>query len=72
MSRETRQSGSSLLIAGIVGVIFFLLTDPRAASQPAADYADAVVHASVGTIVGIVGSVLTALIGIWLLMRRVV
>lgn len=72
MTRETRRSGSSLLLAGVVGVIFFLVTDPRAAARPGADYADAVVHAGVGTIIGIVGSVLTALIGVWLLMRRVV
>lgn len=60
------------MLAGLIGVVFFVATDPRAGSRPGADYADAVVHASVGTIVGVVGSVLTAVIGIWLLMRRVV
>ena len=77
MTKDTRRSGLSLVIAGILGVAFFWLTDPRWGWTGAADAAsaptviDAVRQASPGTFVGIAGSALVLLIGLWLMTRRV-
>ena len=74
MTRDTRRSGLSLLIVGAVGMLFFWLTDPRYGwlppGQRAATVVDAIRQATPGTLIGIAGSALVSLIGLWLLTRR--
>lgn len=75
MTRDTRRSGLSLVLAGLLGIGFFWLTDPRHGALPRTAQAgenviDSMRHASAGTFVGIAGSALVLLIGLWLMMRR--
>jgi len=73
MRKDSRRSGFSLVLAGIVGVGCFWVTDPRCGliSRPAsADVVQAIGQASPGTYIGIAGSGAVALIGLWLMMRR--
>ena len=66
----------SLVIAGLLGIGFFWLTDPRYGAFPqrsasAGDNViDAMRHASTGTFIGVAGSALVLLIGLWLMTRR--
>ena len=71
-----RPAGRSLVVAGLVGVAFFWLTDPRYGwARPVAAAGDNPVDAArfmlAGTVVGSVGSVVVLLIGLWLILRRV-
>ncbi|HRK31649.1 MAG TPA: hypothetical protein PLD59_11270 [Tepidisphaeraceae bacterium] len=73
MTRDTKRSGFSLLIVGSLGVMFFWATDPRFgmfASEATGSPADAIRDAAVGTYVGLVGSGIVVLIGLWLLAKR--
>jgi hypothetical protein len=61
------------MLAGLCGGGFFAVTDPRvnlAGGSASAQVADAVSHAWPGTWVGIAGSAVIVLIGLWLTMRR--
>jgi len=73
MDRGARQSGWSLVLAGMAGMIFFWLTDPRWGLQRggvSAEILDAIQEARIGTLVGIAGSVIVLFIGLWLVTRR--
>ena len=75
MTRDTRRSGVSLVLVGVVGILFFWLTDPRYGWLPPSSGAQTVVDAmhnvAAGTVIGLGGSVLVLLIGLWLMTRRV-
>ena len=64
------------MLAGAIGVAFFYLTDPRwgwLGRRSAGDDAiDAVHQMAPGTIVGLAGSVIVLVIGLWLSTRRTV
>jgi hypothetical protein len=69
-----RRSGFSLVLAGLAGIMFFMETEPRSRfghwmSGMSVDFAN---QAWIGTVVGLGGSVVTLLIGVWLLTRRAV
>jgi hypothetical protein len=72
MTRDTRRSGVSLLIVGVLGVLFFWATDPQAGIVPnrSPSPIDAVHDARTGTYVGVAGSGVVLAVGIWLLMKR--
>jgi hypothetical protein len=76
MSKSTRMSGLGLVLAGLLGLAFFYLTDPRwgwLGRRSAGDDAiDAVHQLAPGTIVGLAGSGIVLLIGLWLATRRAV
>ena len=71
---KSRRSGLSLVIAGLLGILFFWATDPRfglvhpALENPIGD----AYQARIGTFVGIAGSAIVLSIGLWLLSRRAV
>jgi hypothetical protein len=69
-----RRSGLSLVIAGLLGGGFFWMTDPRyGLTHPVGEnLADAANQAQIGTLVGIVGSAIVLILGVWLLTRRTV
>jgi hypothetical protein len=71
---RSRRSGLSLVIAGVLGGGFFWLTDPRYGwVHPAGEnLIDAANQARIGTLVGITGSAVVLIIGVWLLTRRAV
>ena len=75
MTRDTRRSGFSLVLAGVLGMLFFWLTDPRYGwvrpETGAPTIVDAIRQATPGTAIGIAGSALVLLIGLWLMTRRV-
>jgi hypothetical protein len=73
MTRDTRRSGLSLILAGLLGIVFFWATDPRSGWARAANttVVDAIQEASAGTFVGLAGSAMVLLIGLWLMTRRV-
>ena len=75
MARDSRRSGISLILAGMLGIAFFWLTDPRwgyfGGDRAAPGAIDAIQQASPGTFIGIAGSALVLLIGLWLMTRRV-
>ena len=74
MDREIRRSGLKLAIAGALGVLFFWLTDPvwglvkpaHARESPV----DAMNEALIGTTVGVAGSAVVLLLGLWIATRR--
>ena len=72
MDKNVRRSGLTLALAGLLGAIFFWMSDPRFGSQRNASYEliDRVNEARIGTTVGIGGSVIVLLIGLWLMTRR--
>lgn len=74
MTKDTRKSGVSLVLAGAAGVVFFWVTDPRYGylSRPgvAENALDQFNQAAPGTFVGIAGSALALLAGLWLMTRR--
>lgn len=71
-----KRSGMMLVIAGLLVLVFFLATD--AAIMPAwadnvgwsRNQVDAVTDARWGTIIGVSGSVVIVITGLWLLIRR--
>ncbi len=74
MKVTNRRSGSSLVLTGLIGILYFWLTDHRlglasrlTGSPSSVDEAN---QAFTGTIVGIVGSLVVVGIGVWLLTRR--
>ena len=71
---KSRRSGSSLVIAGLLGILFFCATDPRYGIIRFAgdNVIDAANQARIGTLVGIAGSAVVLVIGLWLLTRRTV
>jgi len=73
MTRDTKRSGLSLLVVGMLGVFFFWATDPRFGilrAETTASPVDAIRDAAVGTYVGLIGSGVVVLIGLWLLAKR--
>ena len=76
MGKHPRWSGLALVSAGVLGALFFWLSDPRYGwglrSGATENVIDAANEALVGTFVGIAGSVVVLLIGLWLLSRRAV
>ena len=70
----TRRSGLTLVLLGLAGVGFFWLTDPRFGYFDLwgrdDNIVDRVNNAFVPTIVGLVGSMIVLLIGLWLAQRR--
>lgn len=71
-----RRNGWILVLAGLLGVLFFWLTDPRygvaTVWSDTANPIDAANEAFYGTIVGVVCSVIVLGIGLWLMRRRMV
>ena len=69
-----KRSGWTLVLAGLVGALYFWLTDPRfgiVRRWGTTDNAiDAANEASMGTLVGVAGSVIVLLIGLWLSWRK--
>lgn len=72
MVRFKYQSGFWLILAGLAGLAFFWLTDPRRLPGRwlVGDGVDAVNQTGMGTWVGLAGSALALAIGLWLLTRR--
>lgn len=72
MDKNVRRSGLTLTLAGLLGALFFWMTDPRFGVQGNASYEliDRVNEARIGTMVGMVGSAIVLLIGLWLMTRR--
>ena len=72
MDKNARRSGLALSLAGLLGALFFWMTDPRFGPRRNAslELIDRVNEARIGTTVGIVGSVIVLLIGLWLMTRR--
>jgi hypothetical protein len=72
MDKNVRRSGVSLALAGLIGALFFWMTDPRFGSTRSAaiDVIDRVNEARIGTFVGVAGSAIVLLIGLWLMTRR--
>jgi hypothetical protein len=71
--KEARRSGLSLVLAGMLGIGCFWATDPRWGifDRPgSSQLVQAINEAAPGTYVGIAGSALVAMIGLWLMMRR--
>jgi hypothetical protein len=74
MARIKRRSGFSLVLVGILGAVFFWITDPRyglalrwSKGENPIDLAN---EHFPGTIVGLAGSLLVFLIGVYLLSSR--
>ncbi len=71
-----RRSGLALILVGLLSIAFFVLTDPRVLGPRAAalrwsgNPVDAAYDATTGTVLGLAGSLLVVLIGLWLLSRR--
>jgi hypothetical protein len=72
MSPLNRRSGFSLVLAGAVGIVFFLATDPRGVVGRwlIGSGVDAANQSWMGTTVGLAGSAAALLIGLWLLTRQ--
>ncbi len=74
MTHDNRQSGLRLCTAGVAGVLFFWLTDPRwgfVGRRIAADeLIDAINQGRPGTLIGLAGSGIVLVIGVWLMTRR--
>jgi hypothetical protein len=72
MEKNVRRSGLTLALVGLSGGLLFWLTDPRFGETRRAGYEliDRVNQARIGTVVGIAGSAIVLLIGLWLMTRR--
>ena len=74
MTSDNKRSGLSLSAAGAVGLLFFWLTDPRWGPlgrwMHADDLIDAINQGRPGTLIGLTGSGVVLLIGLWLMTRR--
>jgi len=70
--RPMKRSAWILAGLGLAGALFFWLTDPRYGllKGSAATITDRANDASIGTLVGIAGSVLVLIIGLYLATRR--
>jgi hypothetical protein len=72
MDREIRKSGLNLVLAGVIGLLFFWLTDPvhgighKTFDNPI----DAMNEAWIGTAAGVIVSAGILLLGIWIMTRR--
>ncbi len=76
MPRFNRRSGYSLVVVGVLGIIFFWISDPRwglalhwSRGENPIDLAN---QQFPGTVVGLAGSLLVLLIGLYLLAKKVV
>ena len=72
MDRIVRRSGLGLSLAGLLGGLFFWLTDTRFQLQRTTNY-ELIDHANqthIGTMVGLIGSGVILLVGLWLLTRK--
>lgn len=76
MARFKRRSGFSLVLVGILGIAFFWITDPRLGlgltwnrGENPIDLAN---QHFPGTVIGLAGSLLILLIGIYLISRRAI
>ncbi len=73
-----RRSGLILVLMGVGCVGFFILTDPRMLGPRATRVGwaplivDAIYDATPGTALGLVGSGVIVLIGLWLMARRAI
>ncbi|MGA3066175.1 MAG: hypothetical protein ABSF29_04925 [Tepidisphaeraceae bacterium] len=74
MARINRRSGFSLVVIGALGVLFFWITDPRIGMALHWNHGENPIDLAnedfPGTMVGIAGSALVLLIGLYLLSRR--
>lgn len=74
MPRRNRRSGISLVLIGLAGMVFFWITDPRYGLalrwNSGANPIDLANQHLPGTIVGIAGSALIAIVGLVLLIRK--
>jgi hypothetical protein len=72
MDREIKKSGLSLIFAGVVGLLFFWLTDPimGVGRKNFPNPVDAMNEASLGTLAGIAGSVALLALGLWMMTRK--
>jgi hypothetical protein len=72
MDREIRKSGLNLVLAGLLGLLFFWLTDPvhGIGHKNFDNPVDAMNEASLGTLAGILGSAFILLLGVWIMTRR--
>ncbi len=74
MKSNGQRSGWGLALAGLLGLVFFWLTDPQFGPVHGLRSAENVIDASrqaiLGTLVGMVGSLLVLLMGLWLMVRR--
>ena len=62
-----------LIAAGLAGAAFFLLTDPKIGwlkTRTSDNVVDAIRTGTIATYVGVAGSALVVLIGLWLVTRR--
>lgn len=76
MRSPNRRSGYSLAALGVAGLLFFWLSDPRwgiglILTRPDSPI-DAIHQNLAGTLVGLLGSAVVLLIGLWLLSKRAV
>jgi Na+/proline symporter len=74
MTKSTRISGLWLTLAGLLGLAYFYLTDPRwgwlGRRSAGEDAIDLVHQLAPGTFVGLAGSAIVLLVGLWLATRR--
>ncbi|HEY7116276.1 MAG TPA: hypothetical protein VH475_06810 [Tepidisphaeraceae bacterium] len=72
MDRQIKKSGLNLILAGVLGVLFFWLTDPifGIGHKNFENPVDAMNEASLGTIAGIAGSVALLALGLWMMTRK--
>lgn len=75
MRRFNRRSGFSLVLVGLLGVAFFWITDPRYGLALQWSHGENPVDLAnwhfLGTVVGVAGSMLVLMIGLYLLSRKV-
>jgi hypothetical protein len=74
MLKDKTRSGLLLILTGMLGLLFFWLTDPRhgpLARDATMDLLSAIHDATPGTYIGLVGSGIVVAMGLWLLTRRV-
>jgi hypothetical protein len=75
MRTFNRRSGYSLVVVGVLGIVFFWVTDPRYGMALRWSRGENPVYLAnqhfPGTIVGLAGSLLVLLIGVYLLSRKV-
>lgn len=72
---RNRRSGLSLVLVGILGILFFWMTDHGyglAANWGGPSSIDQANQSLPGTVIGMVGSTFVALIGVWLMSRKTV
>ena len=72
MDRQNRKSGLKLAAAGAIGVLFFWLTDPiyGVGRKNFDNPVDARNEAMIGTTVGVTGSAVALVFGLWIATRR--